>query len=119
MVDDGEGGPRRSRNKREPITPIQKTLIALDAPAPGPDEVAAIRAIVRGHASPGQQRVAMAYIVGGLCGAGRVAYGGEKGIFLNGARAISVAIGQIADAVYLRFPNYDAPPENPDETEAS
>jgi len=110
MVNDPEqeGRDRIRRTQPKQLTPLHRTLMTLDARPPGPDEVAAIKAITRGSATPGQQRVAMAYIIE-LCGAGRVAFGGEKGIFVNGARAVSVAIGQIAGAVYLRFPAVEEP----------
>ena len=112
-MDEYEGRERRRQTPRRQITPLEKTLLALDARAPSDDEISAVTALTRGTATPGQQRVAVAYIVAELCGAGRVAYGGEKGIFVNGARAVSVAIGQITNATYLRFPRGD--PEENDE----
>lgn len=79
----------------------------MNAGSPTVDDVAAIRALVRGAASPGQQRRGMAYIMGQLCGVARVSFAGEGGhttAFRLGAQAVGVAIAQIGDAVVLSFP---------------
>lgn len=99
----GETPERRSKRNAQ-LTHLQKSLLTLDARAPSDDETAAIRAALRGHATPGQSRVAMAYMLSELCGVGRVAFGGEKGIFLNGARAVGVALSQIGDVALMHFP---------------
>lgn len=100
------GEERRGRRNTQ-LTPLHKTLVILDARAPSEDEVVAIRAMLRGHATPGQSRVGMAYILAELCGMGRVAFGGEKGIFSNGARAVGVALSQIGEAAIMHFPDRD------------
>lgn len=101
--------PKATRTRRV-ITPdnsIDGTLKFLGAKAPTIDDVAAIRALTRGHADPGQQRRAVTYIMGQLCNIGGVTFTGENthtGAFRAGAQAVGVSIAMIADAVLMRFP---------------
>lgn len=104
--------PKRSRAKRvlTPDNSVDGTLKFLGAKAPTVDDVAAIRALTRGHADPGQQRRAITYILGQLCNIGGVTFTGENthtGAFRAGAQAVGVSISMIADAVMLRFPVED------------
>ena len=80
----------------------------MGARPPTIDELAAIRALVRGHADPGQQRRAVLYIMQELCGAGRISFCGEAShtaAFRSGSQAVGVAIAQIGEAVFMRFPD--------------
>jgi hypothetical protein len=84
----------------------------MGARVPTVDEVAAIRALMRGNASPGQQRLAMTYMMVELCGVGSIPFAGENthgASFRAGSMAAGVAMAQIADAVLMRFPEHSAP----------
>lgn len=108
MVDD-PARPLQRRERHVP-TPLENTLGILKARPPKIDEVAALKALTHGNATPGQQRLAMTYIMQELCGVTRVAFGGEMGVFLSGTRAVGIAIGQITDVVIMRFPSAEEPP---------
>lgn len=99
---------KRSRRVITPDNSIDVTLKFLGAKAPTIDDVAAIRALTRGHADPAQQRRAVTYIMGQLCNIGGVTFTGENShtaAFRSGAQAVGVAVGMIADAVLMRFPD--------------
>lgn len=97
----------RQSKPKPPPTPLHHTLGTMGARMPSADEVIAIRAMMRGHAEPGQQRKAMTYMLVELCGVGRVPFAGEHTegtAFRCGSMAVGIAMSQIADAVLLRFP---------------
>lgn len=96
------------------MTALQRSLAVIGAREPGVDDVAAIRAIMRGQASPGQQRRAVTYLMIELCGVGAVPFAGEHthgAAFKAGAMAVGIAMAQIADVVLMSFPNREDPPE--------
>ena len=98
---------KRTRRVEGVPNSLDTTLSLLGASAPSVDEIAAIRALTRGHADPMQQRRAITYIMGQLCNVGGVTFTGEQShtaSFRSGSQAVAVAIAQIADAVLLRFP---------------
>lgn len=97
--------PKR-RSVKE-LRAIDMTLKMLGAPPPTIDDIAAIRALARGHASPIQQQRAVLYLMGGLCNIGTVTFTGEQShsaAFRTGAQAVGIAFAQIGDAVLMRFP---------------
>ena len=99
--------PPLKRRQITPLTALDMTLRVLGSNAPSVDEISAIRALTRGHASGGQQRTAIRYIMGQLCNVGGVSFTGEQShtaAFRSGAQAVGVAIAQIGDAVLMRFP---------------
>ncbi len=99
--------PARARRVITPDNSIDATLKFLGAKTPTVDDIAAIRALTRGTADPGQQRRAVTYIMGQLCNIGGVTFTGENthtGAFRAGAQAVGATIAMIADAVMLRFP---------------
>lgn len=90
-----------------PPTPLERSLSVLGARHPSIDEIAAVRAVMRGTADPGQQRAAMAYMLVELCAVGAAPFAGENthaASFKSGALAVGLIMGQIADAVLMRFP---------------
>lgn len=96
------------RRRILPPSSLDQTLKAMGARAPDVDELAAIRALMRGNASKGQQLKAMAYIMSEVCGAGRVAFCGENShtaAFRSGSQAVASTVAQLADAVFLTFPS--------------
>jgi len=108
--------PRKSR--------LEAQLELMDARAPTREEVAAIRAMCRGTALPGQQRAATAYLLAELCGVGRVVFTKEQSYgtaFRAGSQAVGLAIAAIADAVLMRFPVgaglEDEPPQGGEDNE--
>lgn len=103
-----EASVKRARRVLTPDNSIDATLKFLGSKAPTIDDVAAIRALTRGHADPAQQRRAVTYIMGQLCNIGGVTFTGENShtaSFRSGAQAVGVAIGMMADAVLMRFPD--------------
>lgn len=94
----------------KPPTPLEKSLGVLGARYPTIDEVAAVRAVMRGTADGGQQRLAMTYMMVELCGVGSAPFAGENthgASFKAGALATGLVMAQIADAVLMRFPSSD------------
>jgi len=92
-----------------PETALFRTLKVMGARLPSVDEVAAIRALMRGHAEAGQQRRAVLYLMSELCGVGSIPFAGENthgASFRAGSMAVGVAMAQIADAVLMRFPEH-------------
>lgn len=99
--------PRTPERGPKGPSPLQTTLTILGARAPSRDEIAALRALMRGTAERGQQRRAITYLMEQLCGVGRVTFAGEashSSAFRAGAQGVGVALAQIADATLLRFP---------------
>jgi hypothetical protein len=87
-------------------TPLGRTLATMGCEPPTKDEIAAIRAMLRGTASEGQSRRGLAYVMRELCGVGRVPFAGEAThgtAFRNGSLAVGIALAQIGDAVVMRF----------------
>lgn len=98
------------RKPRPQVSRLDVQLKLMGARAPSVDERAALRAWMRGTASPGQQRAAAAYVLTELCGVGSVAFVGghaDATAFRAGSQAVGLAIGAIADAVVMRFPVED------------
>lgn len=98
------------RKPRPQVTRLDAQLKLMGARAPTNDERVAIRAWMRGVASPGQQRAAAAYVLSELCGVGSVVFVGghsDATAFRAGSQAVGLAIGAIADAVVMRFPVED------------
>jgi hypothetical protein len=65
---------------------------------------------MRGTASEGQQRAAVAYIMAELCGVGSVPFTGESShatAFRAGSLAVGIAMGAIADVVIMSFPKME------------
>lgn len=99
----------RVRKPAAPISPLQHTLASMAARMPDVDEVAAIKALLRGHADPGQQLRAMAYVLTELCGVGTIPFTGEHTqgtAFRCGSLGVGIALTQIGDGVVLRFPTH-------------
>lgn len=97
----------RTREPKPPVSELQRSLTVLGAALPKVDQIAAVRAVARGTATPGQQRMAMTYLLGELCGIGKVTFAGEHthgGAFRSGAQGVGIAFSQIADAVLFSFP---------------
>ena len=102
----------RQTRAKPAVTPLQRTLSTMAARMPDVDEVAAIRALMRGQAEPGQQRRAVTYMLSQLCGVGSIPFTGEHTegtAFRCGSMAVGIAMAQIADAVLLRFPDGHSP----------
>lgn len=91
----------------QPASPLDATLATLGARRPSVDEVAAIRALMRGHADPIQQQRAMTYFMVEICHVGAAPFSGENthgSAFRAGSLAAGIALAQIADAVLMSFP---------------
>lgn len=107
--------------RRAPAPPesaLMRTLKVMGARMPTVDEVSAIRALMRGNASAGQQRRAMTYMMVELCGVGSIPFAGENthgASFRAGSMATGVAMAQIADAVLMRFPDEHSAPVHGDD----
>ena len=102
---------RPKRKERQQRSALAGTLAFLGARMPDIDDVAAIRALTRGTASPGQQRRAMSFILSELCQLGTVTFAGENAhgaSFRAGAQGVGHAIAQIGGAVLMRFPAEEA-----------
>lgn len=105
--------PRRAPPRDKP-TRHDQLLLDLNARAPTTDEAAALRALVRGRATEGQQKLAMAYVLAELCGVGSVPFAKEHSYgtaFRSGSLGVGIAIGAIAGAVVMRFPDREASDE--------
>jgi hypothetical protein len=101
--------PRR-RAPAKPMDRLTAQLRAMGARMPSTDETAALRALMRGTASEGQQRAAVAYIMAELCGVGSVPFTGESShatAFRAGSLAVGIAMGAIADVVIMSFPKME------------
>jgi hypothetical protein len=105
--------PREApRARRKPpgerLDPLAKQLLVMGARRPTADEFAAVRALMRGRASAGQQRTAVSYLMAELCGVGEVPFTGESShatAFRAGSLAVGIAMAAIADVVIMRFPD--------------
>lgn len=107
--------PGSMRRVHREQSALDGTLKFLGANAPARDDIAAIRALTRGNATPGQQRRAMTYILGELCQLGSVTFAGENthgASFRAGAQGVGHAIAQIGGAVLMRFPADAEEPES-------
>lgn len=105
-MSDAAAKPRR-RAPADKLDALGQQLRVMGARRPTPDEFAAIRALMRGHASDGQQKLAMRYVMAELCGVGRVPFAGEATqgtAFRAGSLAVGIAMAQIADVVIMHFP---------------
>lgn len=99
---------------RAKATRQDQLLLDLNARAPTIDEGAALRALMRGRATEGQQRLAMTYVLSELCGVGSVPFAKEHSYgtaFRSGSLGVGIAIGAIAGAVVMRFPDQEASEE--------
>lgn len=98
--------PRR-RPPGEAATRLDLQLRAMGARRPRDDEAKALRAVMRGNASAGQQRLAMIYVMAELCGVGSVPFvagAADVSAFRAGSHAVGIAMAAIAEAVLMRFP---------------
>jgi hypothetical protein len=72
----------RDRARRKPpgerLDALAKQLLVMGARRPSADEFAALRGLMRGRATDGQQRTAVAYVMTELCGVGQVPFTGES-----------------------------------------
>lgn len=62
----------------------------------------AIKAVFRGHASPAQQRAAMGFILGNLCGISTFTPAGlseREGAFVDGKQWVGIALARIGGIV--------------------
>lgn len=92
------------------MTRLDAQLRVMGARAPSNDEVSAIRALMRGTAGAGQQRLAVSYLMTELCGVGNVPFvagAGDASAFRSGSLAVGIALAGIAEAVLMRFPVSD------------
>lgn len=101
--------PNKPRRKppAKPADRLTLQLRAMGATAPSADEMAALRALMRGNAGEGQQRLAVAYVMRELCGVGSVPFTGESShgtAFRAGSLAVGIAMAAIADVVIMSFP---------------
>lgn len=99
--------PRRKPPAERPDA-LAKQLLVMGARRPNADEFAAIRALMRGRATDGQQRTAVGYVMSELCGVGQVPFTGESPYgtaFRAGSLAVGIAMAAIADVVIMRFPD--------------
>lgn len=106
------GNGERARRSPPSDAPDRLTqqLRLMGARAPAVDERAAIKALMRGRATDGQQRRAVAYLMAELCGLGTVPFTGEAShatAFRAGSLAVGIAMAAIADVVVMNFPAGD------------
>lgn len=92
---------------------MTKKAAAGAAPAPDPTTLSAIRAVVRGTASPGQQKRAMLYLFNDLGGVTAIEGAGlsaEERAFVAGRRWVAMNFAMLGGA---RLIGFDPDPPEP------
>lgn len=97
--------PERKPHVEKPVDPTHNLLVVLGARAPSTHELQALQHVARGNAGPGEQKAAMAYILGELCGVTRSTFDLDPRIggVRQGAHAVGVALTALADGAVVHF----------------
>ncbi len=97
--------PERKPHQDHTIDPIAPLLLVLGARGPSTQQRQALQHMARGAASPGEQKIAVAYILGELCGVGRSTFDLDPRVSATkqGAHAVGIAITALADGAVVHF----------------
>jgi hypothetical protein len=86
---------------RAPETPLGRTLRELQIRAPNDNEASALRRMVR------ENPLAVTYLLGEVCGVGRVAFAGEQThatAFKAGSQAVGIVLAMITGVPVAHLP---------------